>query len=77
MADPSASSEVKVNPYDAQQVKHTLDDGVANVVENLLFEVDQSHSNKKLLAGFVAVSVAIASHLAPIPFPQNWYDCQL
>jgi len=74
MSTGSADSKAeKVNPYDAITTKHLLDDHVAHVAEDLKIVEDITHSNQKIIAGFLACALAAVSHFAPIPFPQNWY----
>jgi hypothetical protein len=72
----SSVAAVKINKYDVNAVKQTLDDAVVSVVAEGHIE-DTSISNVKLMIGAACIVLAVTSQFWPIPFPQNKMVLQL
>lgn len=76
---PTESEEVsdkepaKINPYDGNTVKHTLDEAVREVILRYGYKEDVFVSNVKIFLGLVAIGLAILAQFGPGKFPANWW----
>lgn len=69
------SAPIKINKYDLNAVKQTLDDAVVSVVSEGYSE-DVSVSNVKLVVGAICIVLAVTSQFWPEPFPSNLWVLQ-
>jgi hypothetical protein len=66
-----SGAEAKVDVYDQNAVKQLLDDTTAQYFLDQGYTEDTTLTNWKLVIGTLACTVALISHFAPVPFPDN------
>jgi len=64
-------SPIKVNLYDSNAIRQTLDDCVLKILEDEGYAESTFLSNVKLILGFITCAIALYSHFGPTPYPQN------
>jgi len=68
-------SPIKVNLYDSNAIRQTLDDCVLKILEDEGYAESTFLSNVKLILGFITCAIALYSHFGPTPYPQNKPSC--
>eukprot|EP01016_Furgasonia_blochmanni_P052536 TRINITY_DN838_c0_g1_i1.p2 TRINITY_DN838_c0_g1~~TRINITY_DN838_c0_g1_i1.p2 ORF type:complete len:193 (+),score=53.07 TRINITY_DN838_c0_g1_i1:313-891(+) len=67
------SGKPLTNKYDPYTLKAAIDDYIIEALTTKQDYVEiQTHSNVKLLLGFIVCSTIALSHFYPVPFPQNY-----